>query len=60
MIMSAILMSTLFYKACIIQEEIWCWLLYKRLKGLIENKKYVEQLSKQFIGSIILEACMIY
>ena len=33
-IMSVILMTTLFYKALISQEEIWCWSLLG-LKGLI-------------------------
>ena len=33
-IMSLILMTTLFYKALILQGEIWCWSLL-RLKGLM-------------------------
>ena len=32
--MSVILMTTLFYKALILQREIWCWSLLG-LKGLI-------------------------
>ena len=32
--MFVILMTTLFYKASILQGEIWCWSLL-RLKGLI-------------------------
>ena len=34
-IMSAIVMTTLFYKAVILQGEIWRWSLLE-LKGLIE------------------------
>ena len=34
MIMSMILMTTLFYKALILQGEIWCWSLLG-LKGLV-------------------------
>ena len=37
--MSVILMTTLFYKALILQEEIWCWSLLG-LKGLRKQKKY--------------------
>ena len=36
-IMSVILMTTLFYKALILQGEIWCWSLLM-LKGLINPK----------------------
>ena len=36
-IMSVILMTTLFYKALILQGEIWCWSLLG-LKGLISAK----------------------
>ena len=35
-IMSVILMTTLFYKALILQAEIWCWSIL-RLKGLIAH-----------------------
>ena len=34
--MSVILMTTLFYKALILQAEIWCWSIL-RLKGLIAH-----------------------
>ena len=36
MVMSVILMTTLFYKALILQGEIWCWSLsgFKGLKAL--------------------------
>ena len=38
-IMSVILMTTLFYKALILQGEIWCWSLLG-LKGLSTVGKY--------------------
>ena len=49
--MSIILMTTLFYKALILQGEIWCWSLLG-LKGLRNNyiifcKKYVVKFLKK-------------
>ena len=38
--MSVILMTTLFYKALILQEEIWCWSLLG-LKGLMETFSFL-------------------
>ena len=38
-IMSIILITNLFYKALILQGEIWCWSLL-RLKGLMEVQLY--------------------
>ena len=41
--MSLILMTTVFYKAVILQGEIWRW-SFLGLKGLIENpKKIIEK-----------------
>ena len=37
--MFVILMTTLFYKAVILQGEIWCWSLLE-LKGLMEVQLY--------------------
>ena len=38
--MSLILITTLFYKASLLQGEIWCWSLL-RFKGLNEKKKEI-------------------
>ena len=45
--MSVILMTTLFYKALILQGEIWCWSLLG-LKGLSIPKKSNEYESSGF------------
>ena len=53
--MSLILMTTLFYKAVILQGEIWCWSLTKGLKGLnIKREQYAisekTQLNSAFLN----------
>ena len=48
--MSVILMTTLFYKALILQGEIWCWSLLG-LKGLSnDDNDSAEQQRQKAIG----------
>ena len=44
--MSIILMTTMFYKALILQAEIWCWSLLG-LKGLIKLSLFLQASKKQ-------------
>ena len=39
--MSIILMTTLFYKALVVEGEIWCWSLLE-IKGLINGTEKIE------------------
>ena len=50
--MSVILVTTLFYKALILQGEIWCWSLVNRIKLLLHPREnYTQQNEETCIGN---------
>ena len=53
-IISVILMTTLFYKALILQGEIWCWLLLG-LKGLSKISKRMLNILKEFPSTLLYQ-----
>ena len=52
--MSVILMTTLFYKALILQGEIWCWSLLG-LRGLPEG--FTVKLLTKVYSKVYLKIC---
>ena len=52
-IMSIILITTLFYKALILQGEIWCWSLVG-LEGLFEGTLHIDKIPLQFKDANIM------